>query len=149
MPRRAHRWPRVLGRARLRDDGGDRRVAHGSVLCPPHAAFYPLIIGNGALAGLAWVCCIKACQLVTGAEVGLILLADMPLVPFWVYLGLGEVPSPFTIGGGLTVWATLGVHGWLDYRAGREAERRDGAARRLEESHLEGGKRTAVSIEKV
>ena len=124
-------------------------VAHGSVLCPPHAAFYPLIIGNGALAGLAWVCCIKACQLVTGAEVGLILLADMPLVPFWVYLGLGEVPSPFTIGGGLTVWATLGVHGWLDYRAGREAERRDGAARRLEESHLEGGKRTAVSIEKV
>ena len=34
-------------------------------------------------------------------------------------------------------------------RAGREAERRDGAARRLEESHLEGGKRTAVSIEKV
>ena len=47
------------------------------------------------------------------------------------------------------MWATLGVHGWLDYRAGREAERRDGAARRLEESHLEGGKRTAVSIEKV
>ena len=28
-------------------------------------------------------------------------------------------------------------------------QRRDGAARRLEESHLEGGKRTAVSIEKV
>ena len=49
-------------------------VAHGSVLCPPHAAFYPLIIGNGACAGLAWVCCIKACRLVTGAEVGLILV---------------------------------------------------------------------------
>ena len=91
----------------------------------------------------------KSRQLVTGAEVGLILLADMPLVPFWVYLGLGEVPSPFTIGGGLTVWATLGVHGWLDYRAGREAERRDGAARRLEESHLEGGKRSSLSIEKM
>ena len=52
-------------------------------------------------------------------------------------------------GADVRVPRSLGVHGWLDYRAGREAERRDGAARRLEESHLEGGKRTAVSIEKV
>ena len=48
----------------------------------------------------------------------------------------------------LKVAAGADVRGWLDYRAGREAERRDGAARRLEESHLEGGKRT-LSIEKV
>jgi len=100
------------------DDGGaatngtaaDDRAACADfgVLAPP---FWPLIMADGL--------CIAICTVLTTvlaprhlypAEVGLILLGEQILSPFWVFLGVGEAPSSWTIGGGALLIVTLAAH---------------------------------------
>lgn len=46
-------------------------------------------------------------------EVGLLLLGETVLGPFWVWLALSEVPGPFTITGALVVVLVLAGHSWI------------------------------------
>lgn len=63
--------------------------------------------------------CIAVCTILTtvfaprhllGAEVGIILLGEQVLSPVWVYLGVGEAPSGWTLGGGSLLILTLAGH---------------------------------------
>ena len=63
--------------------------------------------------------CIAVCTILTtvfaprhllGAEVGILLLGEQVLSPVWVYLGVGEAPSGWTLGGGALLILTLAGH---------------------------------------
>ena len=57
---------------------------------------------------------------ISSAEVALILLGETVLSPLWVYLGVGEAPTVWTLGGGALLIATLFMH---ELAALREARR--------------------------
>ena len=57
---------------------------------------------------------------ISSAEVALILLGETILSPLWVYLGVGEAPTVWTLGGGALLIATLFMH---ELAALREARR--------------------------
>ncbi len=50
------------------------------------------------------------------AEVSLILILEMALGPLWVWLGVGEVPSPQTMIGGTIILVTLTIHSLIGLR---------------------------------
>lgn len=63
--------------------------------------------------------CIALCTILTtvyaprhlfGAECGIILLGEQVLSPVWVYLGVGEAPTGWTLGGGAVLILTLAGH---------------------------------------
>jgi drug/metabolite transporter (DMT)-like permease len=46
---------------------------------------------------------------VPAAEVSLLLLAEIILSPLWVWLVVGEAPSPIALGGGLIVFGAVAM----------------------------------------
>lgn len=58
-------------------------------------------------------------------EVGLIVLLETVIGPFWVWLVIGEVPAAQTIAGGFVILGTLAVHALVSMR---RARRRSAAA---------------------
>lgn len=72
--------------------------------------FLPLALADAASLTAAYVALAIAPTLLTGTEVAIVLLIQVPLSPLLVYLVLHEAPTPWTIGGGAILLATLAVH---------------------------------------
>ena len=45
---------------------------------------------------------------VSAVELALLAMTELVLAPFWVWLGVGEVPSAFTLAGGAIIMAAIG-----------------------------------------
>ena len=74
-------------------------------------AFWPLVALDALCIAVCTVLAtVLAPRHLMGAEIGLILLGEQVLSPVWTYLGVGEVPSNFAIGGGGLLVATLAMH---------------------------------------
>jgi drug/metabolite transporter (DMT)-like permease len=55
-------------------------------------------------------------RMVPAAEATLLTALDVPLAPLWVWLVFGEVPSPYTLAGGIIVLAAVAGHIWHEMR---------------------------------
>lgn len=55
-------------------------------------------------------------RMIPSAEATLLTALDVPLAPLWVWLAFGEVPSPYTLAGGLIVLAAVLGHIWFEIR---------------------------------
>lgn len=60
---------------------------------------------------------------IPGTEVSLITLMETVLGPLWVFLVLGEVPSPFTLGGGGILLVAVSAHQIINWRQMIKLER--------------------------
>mmetsp|Transcript_6591 Transcript_6591/g.14225 ORF Transcript_6591/g.14225 Transcript_6591/m.14225 type:complete len:349 (-) Transcript_6591:243-1289(-) len=72
--------------------------------------FYAAVLADGAGVGCLFVACSVVPEFVTGAEIGLIMLIELVLGPFWVYLVFGDCPSVWTLRGGSLLLMTLIAH---------------------------------------
>ena len=54
--------------------------------------------------------CIRDRRYTSAAVVSLVMLLEMVIGPFWVWLGIGEHPSPMMMGGTAIALAALGFH---------------------------------------
>lgn len=59
-------------------------------------------------------------RMIPSAEATLLTALDVPLAPLWVWLAFGEVPSPYTLAGGVIVLVAVAGHIWHEIR--REPE---------------------------
>ena len=92
----------------------------------PTARFYLIAAAAGVLLAICLTnLLILAPRHISSAEVALILLGETILSPLWVYLGVGEAPTVWTLGGGALLIATLFMH---ELAALREARRETKAA---------------------
>lgn len=76
-------------------DGGFWLIAIGAGLC------------HSVCTNLCWV---RASRFLTPGEVGLVLLMEDIFAPLWVYLGVGEAPSGWTIAGGTVLVISIASH---------------------------------------
>lgn len=77
-------------------------------LKPP---FWPFVIVDGLCIAICTVLAtVFAPRHLLGAEVGLILLGEQVLSPIWTYVGVGEAPAHWTLGGGALLVVTLACH---------------------------------------
>ncbi|AZT85841.1 DMT family transporter [Marinobacter sp. NP-4(2019)] len=60
---------------------------------------------------------------IPAAEVSLMLLLETVLGSFLVWLFLGEIPPNLSLIGGVIVFSTLAIHGWIEVRRYRRATR--------------------------
>ena len=90
-------------------------------------AFWPLVIADGACIAICTVLStVLAPRHLFSAEVGLVLLGEQVLSPIWVFAGVGEAPSRWTIAGGVVLLSTLALHEAAALREERrEAQRCD------------------------
>ncbi len=72
-----------------------------------------LAILGGVVVGGSFVAFGIATRVLSGAEVGLVMLLEMLFGPLIVWLGLGEVPDPATVLAGGIIAATVAVHSAL------------------------------------
>jgi len=71
--------------------------------------------------GLGLILFTAGARLIPVAEASLIAVLESVLGPIWVWLALGETPSPASLAGGAIVLGALVVHTALDLRAARPA----------------------------
>lgn len=55
-------------------------------------------------------------RMIPAAEATLLTALDVPLAPLWVWLVFGEVPSAYTLAGGLIVLTAVAGHIWFEMR---------------------------------
>ncbi|HEX9768844.1 MAG TPA: DMT family transporter [Kiloniellales bacterium] len=85
------------------------------------------LLWGGLLSGVANWMFIVASRHLVAAEVTLFMLLEFSLGPVWVWLFVGEVPSDWTIAGGLLVIAAVALRAGLELRAtGRRRRLRRG-----------------------
>lgn len=85
------------------------------------------VLWGGLLSGVANWMFIVASRHLVAAEVTLFMLLEFSLGPVWVWLFVGEVPSEWTILGGLLVIAAVALRAGLELRAtGRRRRLRRG-----------------------
>lgn len=85
------------------------------------------VLWGGLLSGVANWMFIVASRHLVAAEVTLFMLLEFSLGPVWVWLFVGEVPSDWTIVGGLLVIAAVALRAGLELRAtGRRRRLRRG-----------------------
>jgi len=74
-------------------------------------------VWGGVIAGLLgnWLF-IKAIRHLAAAEITLLMMTEFVLGPLWVLLFVGEVPSRFTVGGGILVLGAVGARALWDLR---------------------------------
>lgn len=95
-----------------------------AIAASPPEAMAPLPFGLLVAMGiivhpLSFLSIAKASKLIASAEISLIALMETLLGPFWVWLAVGEEPSPSTLIGGTIVVATLIGHSLAALRAER------------------------------
>jgi drug/metabolite transporter (DMT)-like permease len=56
-------------------------------------------------------------RMIPAAEATLLTALDVPLAPLWVWLFFNEVPSHYTIAGGIIVLAAVAGHIWFEMRS--------------------------------
>lgn len=81
--------------------------------------FFLLAVCDALAVALLYTSMLIAPRFITGGEVALIMLADDVLEPLWVFLRFGDVPSMWTVAGGVVLLSTLAVHEWVGARAQR------------------------------
>ena len=94
--------------------------------------FWPLVAADGLCIAICTVLAtVFAPRHLLGAEVGLVLLLEQVLSPLWTFLGVDEVPSKWTLGGGALLIVTLACHEAAalveERREAREASQGGGA----------------------
>ena len=98
------------------------------------AAFLGYAVTDATCVACTYVAMTIAPRHITGSEVALILLLEDITGPLWVFCRFGDVPSPWTVGGGVLLLATLVGHevaGWSSEQQqaaiapARETEDRD------------------------
>jgi drug/metabolite transporter, DME family len=112
----------VLSLRRERHAGAEAAVTYGNVLAA--AGLLPFVAGDLALTprsllilgflgvvqiGVSYVLFVRGLESVPATQASLIGMAEPVLNPIWVFLILGEKPSPFALLGGAVV---LGAIGW-------------------------------------
>jgi drug/metabolite transporter (DMT)-like permease len=55
-------------------------------------------------------------RMIPSAEATLLTALDVPLAPLWVWLAFGEVPSSYTLAGGVIVLVAVAGHIWYEMR---------------------------------
>ena len=73
--------------------------------------FWPLIATDALCIAVCTVLStVYAPRHIFAAEVGLVLLGEQILSPVWAYIGVGEAPATWTLGGGALLIVTLAAH---------------------------------------
>jgi drug/metabolite transporter (DMT)-like permease len=75
-----------------------------------HGAYLPVVALNAVFMSCFYVGFTLAPRYIPGAEVALVLLLETLCAPLWVFARFGDVPSPWTICGGLVLLAALICH---------------------------------------
>ena len=133
-------------------------AANGHTLAPPAAmgfqvtgrrpewSFWLALLLQGCGVGLCLVCFSTAPTLAPAAEVGIVMLLQLLLSPLWVWLAFGEVPTIWTVIGGLLIMLTLAGHELAMQRLNRgkaaeeaEATASDGPTLTITDEDAESG----------
>jgi drug/metabolite transporter (DMT)-like permease len=85
-------------------------VDYTNLAAPLDPIFWLVMAADGICLTVALVCIVNAGRHARSAEVALVLLIENILGPFWVFLGFGEIPSFWTLVGGLVLMITLALH---------------------------------------
>ncbi len=83
---------------------------------------YIAILGTVVIP-IAFACFVTAPRYIPAPEMSLVVLMEMVLGPYWVWLGLGEQPTNSALLGGGIVLVTLIVHSGISLRWEREKRR--------------------------
>ncbi|WP_297794286.1 DMT family transporter [uncultured Marinobacter sp.] len=99
---------------------GVAALAGGAQMLSPRDSFFIALL---CLVFLPMACILIQIgpRYIPAAEVSLMLLLETVLGSFLVWLFLGEVPPKLSLIGGVIVFATLAVHGWIEVRRYRQA----------------------------
>ncbi|QXT39764.1 DMT family transporter [Gymnodinialimonas ceratoperidinii] len=89
--------------------------ALGIVLTGPsqmvgEASLWPIFVTGAVVLPVSFYCLSLASRHTAAANVSLLLLLETVLGPLWVWLGIGEAPTPMMLGGGVIVVAALAVY---------------------------------------
>ena len=97
--------------------------------------FVGLAFANSILLSIVNAATVTAPRYASSAEVGLVTPLEAILGPIWVYIGVGETPSKWTImGGALLVGSLIGHEVW-GYRSEAHSSKRAAAATATTSSH--------------
>lgn len=74
------------------------------------ALLWPILVTGAIVLPVSFFCLSLASRHTTAANVSLLLLLETVLGPLWVWLGVGEVPTPMMLIGGAIVVGSLAVY---------------------------------------
>lgn len=74
------------------------------------AVLWPIFVTGAFVLPVSFFCLSLASRYTAAANVSLLLLLETVLGPLWVWLGVGEAPTPMMLGGGAVVVASLAVY---------------------------------------
>lgn len=87
----------------------------GVVLAGPQgmmgdAVLWPILVTGAVVLPVSFFCLSLASRFTAAANVSLLLLLETVLGPLWVWLGIGEAPTPMMVVGGAVVVGSLAVY---------------------------------------
>jgi drug/metabolite transporter (DMT)-like permease len=91
-----------------------------TLVLPEGDVLYIAVIGCVVIP-VAFACFVTAPRFIPAPEMSLVVLMEMVLGPYWVWLGIGERPSNSALLGGGIVLMTLAVHSLVSLRKERVA----------------------------
>lgn len=111
------------------------------------ARFVGIALADSMLIAIVFTATVTAPRYASSAEVGLVHPLEAVLGPVWVYLGIGEAPSRWTIiGGALLIGSLVGHEVWGCQSEARTSSKRPAAAGTSQVSQLESeGTGTSVA----
>lgn len=74
------------------------------------ASLWPIFLTGMVVLPVSFYCLSLASRHTAAANVSLLLLLETVLGPLWVWLGIGEAPTPMMLGGGVIVVGALAVY---------------------------------------
>eukprot|EP00035_Acanthoeca_spectabilis_P005588 m.115394 g.115394 ORF g.115394 m.115394 type:complete len:345 (+) comp13090_c0_seq3:17-1051(+) len=98
-------------------------LAGDAVLDIQDDVFWLWITLNAVVLSVALMFMTSAMKYILPPENALIGLLELAVGPIWVYVGLGEVPSPWTLAALVVLMVTLGCHEYLGLREMRQRKR--------------------------
>ena len=102
------------------------------------ARFVGIALADSMLIAIVFTATVIAPRYASSAEVGLVHPLEAVLGPVWVYLGIGEAPSKWTIiGGALLIGSLVGHEVWGCQSEARTSSKRPAAAGTSQVSQLE------------
>ncbi|ABD53381.1 DMT family transporter [Jannaschia sp. CCS1] len=82
----------------------------GSDLMGGDVVLWPILLTGAVVLPVSFFCLSLASRYTAAANVSLLLLLETVLGPLWVWLAVGEAPTPMMLGGGAIVVASLSVY---------------------------------------
>lgn len=74
------------------------------------AVLWPIFVTGAFVLPVSFFCLSLASRYTAAANVSLLLLLETVLGPLWVWLGVGEAPTPMMLGGGAVVVGSLAIY---------------------------------------